>query len=143
MFFTIAQSRTSPALSPSETLTEKAQAHAPPFWWRTLFWALMSAWLTSIAVAAISVLLSAGFGVIALFAGSLEGFTKFSLSFSQLKWFFFTPLVLFVLLYAIRYVIRAYFVVASRTERVMSFLLGATIGVIVMTSTVLSLLRLR
>jgi hypothetical protein len=130
-------------LSPSETLAEKTQAYAPPFWWRALFWALMSAWLTSIAVAALSVLLSAGFGVIALFAGSLEGFTKFSLRFSQLNWLFFTPLVLFVLLYAIRHFIRAHFVVAGRTERVMGFLLGATIGVIVTTSAVLSLLRLR
>jgi hypothetical protein len=130
-------------LSPSETSTGKTQPRVPPFWWRTLFWTLISAWIASIAVAAISVLLSMGFGVIALFAGSLEGFTKFSLSFSQLRWLFFTPLALLVPLYTIRYFVRAQFVTTSRAERVMGFFVGVTIGVVVMIATAWSLLGLR
>jgi hypothetical protein len=130
-------------LSPSETLIEKTQSQVPPFWWRTLFWALIGAWFASIAVAAISVLLSTGFGVIALFAGSLEGFTKFSLSFSQLSGLFFTPLALLIPLYVTRYFIRSHFVITSRAERVMGFFVGVTIGVVVMIATAWSLLGLR
>ncbi|MGL4230454.1 MAG: hypothetical protein ACRDAM_06495 [Casimicrobium sp.] len=104
----------------------------PPFWWRTLFWALLSACLASIVVAAFSFIVSLGFGIIGLFAGSLEGFTKFSLSTSQLAWLFWTPLALLMPLYVIRHFIRPRFVIASRSERILGFAVGTTIGAISM-----------
>jgi hypothetical protein len=101
----------------------------PPALWRGAFWAILFSWFASLTVIALSLAFSLGFGVIALFAGSIEGFSKFSLSTAQMKIMFWLPLVLLLLLYAVRWFSRRRLnVLATQTQRTWVAIAGAAIG---------------
>ncbi len=91
-------------------------------------------------IAAFNVLFSFGLGIIGLFAGSMAGFTQFSLTFNQLQWLFFTPLALLVAHCVVRYFIRDQKVHATRIERVLGFFAGVIMGAITLSLIALSML---
>jgi fucose 4-O-acetylase-like acetyltransferase len=113
------------------TQIEPKKRTAPPHWWRFLFWSSIAAIISSIIVAVVSTLLSLGFGVISLFAGSLAGFSQFSLSVSQLSLFFLASTGLCVSLLIARPFVKTQFAPATMLNRVLIALLGVFSGVAV------------
>jgi fumarate reductase subunit D len=110
------------------TAVESKLKTAPPIWWRFLFWASIAAMMTSVVTAIVSILLSLGFGLIALFAGSTEGFSRFSLSKSQVAYLFFASAVLCLVLIVVRRFTLKRATSASRTNRVLTALTGIGAG---------------
>jgi membrane protein implicated in regulation of membrane protease activity len=82
------------------------------------------------AVIALSVVFALGFGVIALFAGTLGGFFMFWLGAENYSILFFTPPLVIALLYAMRPFIRDYASPASGVARGAAALIGIVIGML-------------
>jgi hypothetical protein len=101
----------------------------PPFAWRFTFWFALTAWIFAIIAIAVSSLFAMGFGVISLFAGSLEGWNMFWLGSTKMHALFFTPLALLLALYFVRPLFRAKFAVATTQNRVFVAFLGVAAGV--------------
>jgi hypothetical protein len=109
--------------------------------WTAALWAVIGAWIASFLVVCMSLAISLGLGTIGLFAGSLDGFTRFSISVQNLHWLFWSPLTLIAALFLLRIVNPPIKQSPSLSTRIAVALASAVVGGAIMIVIALSLVR--